>query len=352
MISYLSKRLGLFIFTFFIILFVVYVFQASFGNIPFSQGIQEPPRGSDELQRLNSQLKLHGFDKPVIVRFFTWFFNLLKGDFGISYVSKIELPKDVFSRLKWSIFISLPAFIFSVIIGVSLGTLAAYKRASAIDTSINAFSTFFSAVPSFVLAPFIIIFFAKVFNLPWSFREVDAETGITFAETIRSSIAPIFVFTITNISGYVIISRNQIVQVLTSNQVLIAKSKGLTTFQIFRKHVLRNASLPLAAAIIPSYLFILSGSIVLESLFNIPGNAQNILDATKKGEINVIMFNVVFFTGLSMLTQILVDIIFVILDPRIKIYSSSRWNLKKRIQSFITRKNILVQLQRRANGRK
>ncbi|UVD81684.1 ABC transporter permease [Mycoplasma iguanae] len=339
MTKYFSKRLLLSIVTLFIILFVVYTMQAQFGKNPIliSEYDSKVFSQSDIQQKLNEG----GFNLPPITRFFNYLGQIFIGNFGATYGNQIEpvrLPETFNSRLKWTLLISVPSFVFSSIIGIFLGILSAYKRGKLLDTSVVSVTTIISGLPSYIIAPIITLLMIQWFNLPVTFQAPDPLRHIGFDITILSVIIPILIFTILSISRYTLIVRNQMIAVLTSNQVLIAKAKGLSQGQIFRKHVFRNASLPLMAALIPSYIDLLSGSIILESYFGIPGSASIFFNSAQFGEIDVIMFNVLFFTGLTLLSKILVDISFAALDPRIKISSSNPNSIFKKVKYLFLRK--------------
>ncbi|UWD34379.1 ABC transporter permease [Mesomycoplasma molare] len=325
MFKYFLKRLGLALITFLIIIFIVYVLQVSFGKNPFSeQGLKDAANklsGGDPSKKIDP-LVFYGFDKNAVIRFWLWLTNFVSGDVGIIYSDTTEyshqIPKLFFEPLKWTVAVSLPAFILSVILGVSLGVIAAYNRGKWIDSAITFFVTLFVALPAFVIAPIIVLITSQA-GLPFEFKDPrDVPVDITVA----SLITPILVFTLSSLAGYTIFVRNQVVTVLTSNQVLIAKSKGLSKWNIFKKHVLRNASVILVGTIMFSYIGLLSGSIILEKFFRIPGSSSIIVSYTENGEINVIMFSLVFFTSLSMITLIFVDMSYAWMDPRIKIANS------------------------------
>ncbi|VEU59845.1 ABC transporter permease [Mesomycoplasma neurolyticum] len=343
MLKYFLKRLLLAFLTFLIIVFIVYLIQAGFGKNPFLPE-DFKPNSKNAAKDIAASQKLaaaHGFNSNVFIRFFVWFKNLFfKGDAGIIYGQENEfshnIPALFFKPLKWTIIVSLPSFILSLVIGIILGTIAAYNRKKAIDSAIATFVSIFIALPSFVIAPALILIFSKM-GLPSEFKDPRDVSGYA---TFLSLITPIIVYTLGSLAGYTLFIRNQVVSVLTSNQVLIAKAKGLTNFQIFRKHVLRNASIILVGGLILSYIGLLSGSILLERFFRIPGSSNLIIQYTTSGEINVIMFSLAFYTALTLFTMIIADISFVWMDPRIKFgmsNNSTSWSTRLKNHLIRTR---------------
>lgn len=347
MTKYILKRFGLLLLTIFAITFIVYLIQVIFGVQPFTSARLEPPRGESLVDFIN-RLRLENglLDNPV-ERYFKWMGGVFTGNFGKVYQGTIKIPQDLFLPLRWTLLISFPTFVLSTLIGIFFGTLAAYNRGKAVDSILTSITTFFSSIPAIVIAPLGLIFFYRAFGLPLEFQVPDPNRGISFGVTILSLITPIFVLTITSLSGYTVLVRNQLVQVLTSNHVLIAKSKGLSTTRIFFNHVLRNASLPLFATIIPSFIGLLSGTIILERFFGVPGSAGIAISAVTNGEINVIMFNLLFFSGLSLLVSIFVDVMFAVLNPLIKLGAPpNSYSWKARITNTFNRKIQLFNLNK------
>nr|AJN18567.1 oligopeptide ABC transporter permease protein OppB [Mycoplasma sp. Ms02] len=266
-------------------------------------------------------------------------------------VSNVKtIPELTFKYLKYSIWFTLPSFLISATLGIALGILAGYKRGKVIDSIINAFSLVFSALPSFVIAPIaisLILYFAPTAH----YKFIDPSKSDIFStwDQIKAALPAITIIVLGSLSGYITYTRNQVISALTSNYVLIAKTKGLSTPQIFFKYVLRNISIPLAAALIPSYIGLLSGGIILETYFGVPGISRVFADSFTKSEINLIMFNTVFFTFLSLMTVIVVDISYAILDPRIKLASSSQAGMVYKFKSGLKRRK-LYDLNRKDQG--
>ncbi|RMX36002.1 ABC transporter permease [Mycoplasmopsis fermentans] len=322
MVKYIFKRIAFAILTLFIIIIFSYSIIIAFQQNPYRIAALE-----EGLSKLEVQQKLQQaeeFDQtPGIVKLFNYLINIFQFNYGEVYVYKSEyetIPEMFFEPLQWTILISLPASVISAILGVAIGVLAGYKRGTIWDTLINIFIFIFVAVPSFVLAPFFLNIFNKLgfgrtFVSPY-------ETDSSWAKTIKSIIPPITLLTLGSLSVYTLYSRNQVITVLTSNYILIAKTKGLSGSKIFFKYVFRNISIPLAAIIIPSYIGLLSGSIIIERFWLVKGTSDLIVNAFPKGETNIVMFNILFFTTLSLFTKVLVDVTFTLIDPRIK-YSKS-----------------------------
>ncbi|MEA4162387.1 ABC transporter permease [Mycoplasma sp. 4404] len=373
MLKYLFKRIGFAIVTLFIIIMVVYLMVAHFSDNPFAKKALEQAGENNssavnagEMKRLfENSVKYHLIPDNLIyenvktewfnmklnpvIRFGYWVGDLFSNPsnpFGYPFNNSLlenadvkTIPEYFFKYLKYSIIITLPAFLISSLIGITLGIVSGYKRGTVADASINFFALVFIALPSFVIAPIIISILFSM-NFPPNFinfnnpAEVEAY-GV--GKMILSWLPPILVIVLGSLSGYITYTRNQVITVLTSNYILIAKSKGLSKREIFFKYVLRNISIPLAAILIPSYIPLLSGGIVIETYWGVPGTSQVITQAFPNGEINIIMFSTVFFTSLSLFTTILVDISFAFLDPRIKYSASNPYSVTRFIRNYFLR---------------
>lgn len=341
--KYLWKRIALAILTLFIILIFSYTLIVSFITNPFEIRLQDGSLTKEMKSALIEKSREYN-NTPIFTKIITYFGAFFKGDYGDIYFSQSgteakTIPQLFFGPLKYSLMVSIPAFVISAILGVTLGVFAGYKRGTIWDSIINVFVFIFIAIPSFILAPFFLNLFGKM-GFQKRFIAIGETYGsgtATFLDSFLSIIPAIIVITLGSLSVYTLYARNQTVTVLTSNYILIAKTKGLSNKQIFFKYVFRNISIPLIAIILPSYIILLSGSIVLEKFWSIPGTSSVIASAFPNGEINIVMFNIFFFTSLTLFTEIIVDISFAILDPRIVYESNSGFDLIKFIKALIIR---------------
>lgn len=332
MSKYFLKRLMLAILSLILIIVLVYFLLGLSGRDPLS----EYKIGKDE-ETVNAIIRTYGLDKPLITRFGIYISNIITGkgfgeiygSWGASYKS---IPDMFFKPLKYTLWITLPSFFLSILLGVTLGFIAGYKRGTWVDSLINIIVIFFVGVPAFVLSAFAISFASKI-GLPAYFIKDG-----TFGEMLKSLILPISVMTLTSMATFTYYTRNELVTVLMSHQVNIARTKGLSEFEVFRKHVVRNSSIPLVSIIVPYYTILLAGSLIIETFFAIPGTSSIITNAVKNGEFNVVMFNTIFFVTLGLINSIIVDVLYVLLDPRIKYSSASEFKIFKKFKNAQARK--------------
>ncbi len=325
MIKYLVKRVSLAIISLFLLLTIVYLLTASFADTPY---LGDP-------NDYQNWMESNGFNKPVVVRYGIYLSNFFRGDFGAIYSTNNgfnNIPDFFFKPLLWTLWITIPSFFISVILGTILGIIAGYNRGKWIDVLINLFVVIFIGLPSFVIAPIILLIANSSNGLIISQFVYPDIQG--WSLTIKSLILPIITITLGSLAGYTILVRNQIVTILTSNHILIAKAKGLTQLEIFWKHIIRNILIPLISYIVPSFIALLLGNIIIEQFFGVPGASTAIMQAFPNGEINIVMFSIFFIASLSMIGQIVLDISYIFIDPKIKYFENSKTSIIKNILNY------------------
>ena len=340
MVRYIIKRILLALVSLFILLTLVYLLVASFSKNPFTA---TSPDGAEQLAQAN------GLKDPILVRYAHYLKDFFTFNFGKIYVPEgIDyIPTMFFLPLRWTLLITVPSFIISLVIGVFLGILAGYKRGTWVDTTINLFVVIFIGLPSFVIAPIMLLIANKSHGLIISEFLLPETNG--WWMTIKSTILPIVTITLGSLAGYTILVRNQIVSTLTSNHVLIARSKGLTQWEIFWKHVIRNIMIPLISYVVPSFIILLSGNVIIEQFFRVPGTSSVIIQAFPNGEINVVMFSIFFFSALAMLGQIILDISYIFIDPKIKYFEQGRISWSKVLINKLIREHNYREVQKQSN---
>ncbi len=281
---------------------------------------------------------------PVIIRYLTYMGHFFKGEFGMpikpennpnpsEYLSMVDL---FFKPLKYTLIITVPSMAMSLIGGITIGVFAGYKRGKLFDSVSNIIVLIFVAVPSFIIAPLVIAIGVK-FGISPVVKELDENS---FSVVFISYLPPILVITTGSLAAYVISTRNMVITVLTSNYVLIAKTKGLSASKIFFRYVLRNISIPLFGLIFGSFLGLLSGSVIIEQYWNVKGTSQVILRGFSTGELSIIMFSTIFFTAIGLAAAILTDLAYVVLDPKITYTSKSKKNYTLFFKAYLERRKM------------
>jgi oligopeptide transport system permease protein len=252
----------------------------------------------------------YGLDKPLGVQYATYVSNLARGDLGNSfYFEGRPVLEIILARLPISAFLSAQAVLFGLVAGLVLGVVAALRHNSVWDSVTTVLAVVGISVPSFVLAPLLQYWVGvKLGWLPIAFFE-------SWAHSILPSLA-LSVFVIATVARFI---RSEMLEVLGQDYIALARSKGLSRLVVVVRHVLRNALIPLVTVLFPLTVFLVTGSLVVEQIFAIPGIGEQFIRAIVVSDYFMIMGTTIFFSVLFMLMLLLQDIIYGVIDPRMRL---------------------------------
>ena len=342
MTKYIFKRLLFAIFALFILMSIVFFLMAALPNAPISKA---PHETAEEFQQ---QLDAIGWNRPVIERYGLYWSGFCRGDFGQVFNKPgVTLQQYFFQNIPNTLYVASIAYVLSILLGFTFGITAAVFRGKWQDTVINIISVIFVSVPSFIIG-ILLLRLAGVLDLPQVFINFGTP-DVSVGEFIASSVMPILSLTFGLASSLTYYVRNELVEVLSQDYIKTAMSKGLTKFQIIFKHGLRNSMIPALAIMGPSFLTVITGSIVLETIFQVKGVAILLYESVVHNQFNVIMFQTFFISGLYFLIILLVDVLYTIIDPRIKLSESSQ-SLFSRMVLSSTQRTIWVKKWIKARG--
>jgi oligopeptide transport system permease protein len=253
----------------------------------------------------------YGLDEPLIVQYARYMSNLARGDFGNSfYFEGRPVLEILLTRLPISAFLGVQAILFGVIIGLLLGVVAALRHNSVWDSLAMVLAVLGISVPSFVLGPLLQYWVGvRLGWLPIAFFE-------SWAHSVLPSLA-LAVFVIATVARF---TRAEMLEVMGQDYIALARSKGLSTLVVIVRHVLRNSLIPLITVLFPLTVFLVTGSLVVEQIFAIPGIGEQFIRAIAVSDYFMIMGTTIFFSLLFMLMLLLQDIIYGLLDPRMRIF--------------------------------
>ncbi|NQZ56257.1 MAG: ABC transporter permease [Lentisphaeraceae bacterium] len=261
--------------------------------------------------------KKYGFDKTLPEQYVMFLKNTARGDFGVSFTKKGQNVNDI---IKQGFFVSaqlgVMAIIFAVIGGILWGAITAKYRNKWPDYTIMIFVIMGISVPSFVFASFAqlgIIKINEIFNLTLPYRGDG---------TFVSLIIPALVLGLGTMAFLTRLMRSSLLEVINSDFVKTAKSKGLSPRQIFFNHELRNSILPVITIIGPAIAGITTGSFVIETIFTIPGLGKQFVEGVQQNDYTLIMGTTVFYGAFLVLMVLLVDVLYGFVDPRIQVEKS------------------------------
>lgn len=331
MLKYIFKRLIFSIIALFILLLIVFFLMQAIPGYPIAKANNE-----DDASYL-LRLQAAGLLDNVFVQLGHFFEKLFTtGQFGQLYNESISVTEKILLPIQYTMMIAGPAFIISSIVGVTFGIVSAYYRGRWPDILINGISVLFVSIPSFIFALYLIQL-AGLIGIPTQF--VDPKTGASTGSVILSMIVPILSMVFASVSVITYYTRNELVEVFKQDYIRIALAKGYKFRQVIFKYALRNAAIPIIACLLPSFLSILSGSIIIEKFFNVPGTASILVNAINQKEIYLVIFSTIFYGAIYFILQIVVDILYTFIDPRIVLNEKKANSLLNNIKSWIARKN-------------
>lgn len=257
-----------------------------------------------------------GLDRPFLVRFSEWLFNLMRGDLGVSMFTGIPVAELIGQRIEPTLSLMVLTLILAVGIAVPIGVLAAWKTGTWIDRGVMAISVVGFSVPVFVVGYLLIFFFSL--ELDWlpvqGYVSYTNGFGIWIQHLILPAIALGFVY----IALIARITRATMLEVLSQDYIRTARAKGMGQAGILFVHSLKNAAVPVVTVIGIGIALLIGGAVVTESVFAIPGLGRLTIDAIVQRDYPVIQGLVVVFSFVYVLVNLAVDIIYTIVDPRIR----------------------------------
>lgn len=256
---------------------------------------------------------------PISTQYFEWVGNILQNNWGVSTRLRPNYPVfDILAeRIPVTLRLNLIALFVYIPVGFFFGIIAALKKNSIADNAISLGVMIFISIPSFVLMLFLVLVFGYQLGwFPFRFPAADVQ-GARF---YTAMVLPVLGLSFGSIAGLTRVTRAELSEVLTSEFVLLARTKGLSRPQAVIRHAMRNSLVPLVPSIIGSFVGLLSGSVIIERIYSIPGTGRLYLDSLQNGsyDFNVLLALGAFYTGIGLLASLLVDLSYGIVDPRIR----------------------------------
>lgn len=300
---YILRRFGMAVLTIFLVIAITFFVMHAIPASPFSS---EKAKSDETIAALEAK---YGFDKPVPVQFLNYLKNIARGDFGLSTKwigsTVIDLIKGGFA---YSAKLGLCAALMAIVTGVILGALAALKRGKALDKIIQVITTALVSMPSFVIATLLLIIFAL--NLKWA-PTMATQPGGMVLPALSLSLYPM---------AYVTrLERSAMLDVLGQDYIRTARAKGLKSSRVIFKHALKNAMGPVITYAGPMMAYILTGSMVVENIFSVPGLGRLFVNSMLRTDYMMIMGITIFLAVMIIVMNFLADVLYKVMDPRINL---------------------------------
>lgn len=304
--KYFVKKLLIAVVTLFLVILILFLFMELMPGSPFND-----PKLTDEQRMLLE--KSYGLDQPVMVRFFIYLRNILKGDFGISYHLSVNTPVTVMirSRLPLSMKIGFFAMLLGSAVGLCIGFLAAFHRGKAADVISMIITIIGISVPSYIFA--IALSYFVGFKWRWLPLLYD------FRLPARSIVMPVLALSVFVMAVVARFTRDEAIAVLQSDYVLFAKCQGTSKATLLFRYVIRNSLMPVITVMALLLVGLLTGSLVTEQIFSIPGIGFLLSSAITSNDYNVVIALSFIYAAIFVTVRLLLDILYGIVDPRVRV---------------------------------
>lgn len=303
MVKYILKRLGLLLLTLFLIVTLTFFMMQVMPGTPFSN----PKLTPDQLEILKHA---YGLDKPLWQQYFIYVGHMFTGNFGTSFVyTNQPVITMIAQRLPVSMQLGVQALILGTILGAFMGKASARRKNGLLDGVFGFVSVLGISVPSFVIGTLILLYLGFNLNL------FPISGWGTFSQTIMPTIALSFA-PMAVVTRFV---RSEMIESLSSDYILLARAKGLSEKEVVNKHALRNSLIPMLTLIGPMATNLLTGSVLIEKIFSIPGIGSQFVDSIPAKDFPVIMATTIVYAVILMVFILVTDILTAIVDPRVRL---------------------------------
>jgi oligopeptide transport system permease protein len=304
-LSYALRRLVTAVPTLFVIITVAFFMMRLAPGGPFDSDRALPP----EIEKnINAAYDL---DKPLVEQYLIYLGRILKGDFGPSLkIRDFSVGELIASGAPASMELGFSAIFLALIIGVSFGTLAALRQNSGTDFSVMSVSMIGIAVPNFVMAPLLSLVLGVYFDL--------LPTSGWGTGELRYKVLPVVALALPQIAYVARLTRGSMVEVLHSNFVRTARAKGLREQLVVVRHALKGAMMPVVSYLGPATAAVMTGSVVIETIFGVPGIGTYFVNAALNRDYPLVMGVVIVYAVLIMLLNLVVDLLYAVLDPKVR----------------------------------
>jgi peptide/nickel transport system permease protein len=257
-----------------------------------------------------------GLDLPIWEQFAIYVGNLLQGDLGTSIFSNLPVTTLVMQRLEPTVTLAVATLTVAVLFAVPMGVLAAWKARSLVDRMVMGFSVLGFAVPVFLVGYLLIYVFA--IQLRWLPVQGYRPLAQGVDQTLRSIALPAFALGMVYMALIARITRASMLEVLSEDYIRTAHAKGVATPGVLLRHALKNAAVPIVTVIGIGFALLISGVVITETVFNIPGLGRLTVDAILKRDYPIIQGLIILFAGVKVLVNLLIDLSYTFFDPRIR----------------------------------
>lgn len=313
MTNYILKRLLSVIPVLFIVSVVVFFIIHLTPGDPASVMLGDQAT-EEQLNEVREQL---GLNQPIYIQYFSWIANVLQGNLGFSYFMNEPVLSSIFEHLQPTISLAILAEIFAILLAIPFGIIAAKRKGTAIDQTFMGFSLLGISVPSFLLGLILILIFGVYFALLPVAGYMPLSAGLV--EHLRYLILPAIALGTMQAALIARMTRASMIEIYELNFVKAIRAKGIKEVVLTVKHVFRNALIPIITVIGQTLGTLIAGAAVVETVFNIPGIGQLILNSVERRDYSVIQGSILFITCSYIFINLVIDLLYGLIDPRVRL---------------------------------
>ena len=267
----------------------------------------------DNIARIRASL---GLDRPFHVQFLEWGGSVLRGDLGVSMFSGMPVTQLVAQRVEATVSLAATTMLVAVVLAITLGVLAAWRAGTWVDRAVMGLAVTGFSVPVFVVG-YLLVYFLSM-KLRWFPVQGYRPMADGLWDWARHLVLPSFALGLAYVALIARITRTSMLEVLSEDYMRTARAKGVATAPMLLRHALHNASVPIVTVVGIGVALLISGVVITESVFNIPGIGRLVVDAITRRDYPIIQGVMILFAGVYVLINLLVDISYCVLDPRIR----------------------------------
>ena len=316
MTGYIIRRLMQAVIVFFLVLIGIFFAMRLLPGDPIMMVVSKQMASTATEADIEKLRHEYGLDKPLLVQFFNWLGGVFRGNFGVSITNGRDVLSDIMRRLPVTLHLGLLAMVISFFFGIILGTISAVRRGTWIDTVVTSLANIGITIPVFWLGVVLMYIFAL--KLGWLPVFGYTSPFTNFLENTRQIIMPVFCLSVTSVAVIARQARSSMLEVLHQDYIRTAWSKGLLERAVVMRHALKNGLIPVIVLAGLGLSGIIGGSVLIETVFNIPGMGRLAVTAMLNQDYPVVQGVVLFFAAMVLLTNLVVDLAYGWLDPRIK----------------------------------
>lgn len=311
--NYILKRFGQSLVVFLLICFFSYIILFLIPGDPV-YAMYGANLTTEQYDMYYEQLNL---DQPLLLRFGNWFLQVLKGDLGWSTKYRCSVNELIATRLPITMYIGILSLIITAALGILFGVIAAVKRGKWQDSVITVFANIGSTVPLFWIGVVGVYIFS--IKLRWLPSSGYVSPLVNFSESLKTCLMPVLAMAFCQVATISRLTRSNMLEVINEDYVRTARSKGVKERKIIVSHIIPNAISPVINMIGMSFRVAVAGSVAIEKIFNIPGMGQLMINSITSKDVNPLQACIVVISVVVLVVNLLVDIIYAIIDPRIRL---------------------------------